>query len=332
MGSQSGPDPYRTASESPARNQGIHPLHGHQLHGPELDGPELQSQRLSAPRLFRGQFNEPTSGRFNLEKYQQGKSTSCSADTEVFLSDEDGLHQESVTSRWSLSAERRFLEGVIAFVVLSVAFIPMLLIALCVRLSSPGPALFIQERVGRRGRLFRIYKFRSMATRTHLHAGPGLTRDGDSRVTSLGYWLRKLKLDEIPQFYNVLRGEMSLVGPRPKLPRYEGMTNMPYRPGITGAATLAFRHEEEILRGVQPKDLDSFYAEHIQPLKVQLDARYMCRATLRSDLELIAYTFLACAAPSLVPADYGAVILPAGIHSTAGMGEKRMPQRMETLN
>jgi lipopolysaccharide/colanic/teichoic acid biosynthesis glycosyltransferase len=212
-------------------------------------------------------------------------------------------------SEWSLSVFKRLLDLSFALVVLAIFGLPMLAIALCVRLTSPGPAFFAQQRVGREGRSFRIYKFRSMTFAAGQH-GPSLTRDGDCRITGTGRWLRKLKLDELPQFYNVLRGEMSVVGPRPKLPQYTGIVNMPYRPGITGAATLAFRREEEILSRVHPSQLDPFYDRHIRPLKARIDARYMARATFWSDLRMIFATFLAC----MTPARSTAVIRHARTH------------------
>lgn len=249
-----------------------------------LTHPSLKSDELSSPAF--------------LNSDPQSKS---------FRTSHPAFHRiEEAASAWCLSLTRRTLDCTVALIALTLFSIPMIFIALCVRLTSEGPALFKQQRVGRGGRLFWIYKFRSMETRSAENTNtsnfyPGLTRDGDARITPLGRWLRKLKLDELPQFFNILRGEMSLVGPRPKLPQYEALSNMPYRPGLTGAATLAFRNEEAILRAVQPEDLDIFYARHIQPLKAHLDARYMCTATLRSDLNLLANTFIACLAPERVP-------------------------------
>jgi lipopolysaccharide/colanic/teichoic acid biosynthesis glycosyltransferase len=204
-------------------------------------------------------------------------------------------------SAWTLSWSRRLVDLSVALLVLALFGVPMLAFALCVRLSSPGPAIFAQYRVGRGGRLFRVFKFRTMSSGSE-KSGPGLTRDGDCRITGIGLWLRKLKLDEFPQFYNVLRGDMSLVGPRPKLPQYLGIADMPYRPGVTGAASLAFRHEEDILSLVHPSQLDDFYYRHILPLKARIDARYMCRASFWSDMRLIGATFLACLAPAPNPA------------------------------
>ena len=198
-------------------------------------------------------------------------------------------------SDWTLSSSKRALDVSTALFMLALLLFPMLAIAVCVRLTSKGPALFVQERVGRGGRLFGIYKFRSMTVGSS--SGPGLTSTGDRRITAAGRWIRRFKLDELPQFYNVLRGEMSLVGPRPKLPIYEPIANMPYRPGITGAATLAFRHEEDILSGIHASQLEHFYSTEIKPLKAQIDLQYMSQATLASDLRMIAATFVACFAP-----------------------------------
>lgn len=168
----------------------------------------------------------------------------------------------------------------------------MLIIGACVRFTSKGRALFSQDRVGLDGQLFRIYKFRSMTQVSGTPSGQGLTKGGDSRITPVGRFLRRFKLDELPQSYNVLRGDMSIVGPRPKLPQYAEILNLPYRPGITGLATLAFRNEEGLLRSVDDADLDRIYDEQIKPLKARLDVCYMCHATLFSDLRIIAATAL----------------------------------------
>ena len=183
------------------------------------------------------------------------------------------------------------MDRVVAAVVLLLLLPAMLVIMLMVRLSSRGPALFRQRRAGRNREEFTLYKFRSM--RVEDPEGPGITVSGDGRITRVGSFLRRYKLDELPQFWNVLRGNMSLVGPRPKLPRHEGL-DLPYRPGITGMATLAFRDEERILAGIPREQLDAFYEICIKPRKAKLDVEYMRNATLKSDLKLLWRTCSSC--------------------------------------
>ena len=215
----------------------------------------------------------------------------------------DGFKRQHVDQDcWSLSISKRTLDVLVAVSVLAVFALPMLLIAILIRLTSDGPAMFVQERVGLNGRLFRIFKFRSMTQSSENCAG--LTRDGDHRITGVGRWLRKFKLDELPQFYNILRGDMSLVGPRPKLPQYAERLSMQFRPGITGAATIAFRCEEEILKQVHPTNLDKFYLGRIKPLKERIDFRYMRSATLWSDLGLILKTFRVSLVPASIPQSF----------------------------
>ncbi|HEY0796807.1 MAG TPA: sugar transferase [Acidisarcina sp.] len=199
------------------------------------------------------------------------------------------------TSRWSVSAAKRLMDIVGAAVALFLLSPLFLLVALLVAISSEGPILFRQRRVGRLGQLFTIYKFRTMRPGSQ-HCASALTQCGDPRITPIGRVLRRLKIDEMPQFYNVLRGDMSLVGPRPKLPQFEGM-HMPFRPGITGAATLAFRCEEEMLRDVPQAELEFYYAKTIKPLKTTIDAEYMQNATIFSDLSLLMRTAASCSLP-----------------------------------
>jgi len=180
----------------------------------------------------------------------------------------------------------------------------MLLISLLIRLSSEGPIIFVQNRVGLNGRHFSIYKFRSMVAKSGKKQEPSLTREGDVRITAVGRWLRKFKLDELPQFYNVLRGDMSLVGPRPKLQQYVEPRSLHFRPGITGAATIVFRSEEEILRQIDAVQLDRFYLHRIKPLKERIDLRYMRSATVWSDLGLIMKTLKVAFEPARLPGSF----------------------------
>lgn len=197
----------------------------------------------------------------------------------------------AIVSAWALSRTRRMIDLLVASLALTV-FLPLMgLVAIAVRLSSPGPVLFQQERMGRNGAVFTLYKFRSM--RLAARQSSPITVTGDNRITSIGKRLRRYKLDELPQFWNVLRGDMSLVGPRPKLPHHEGL-HMPFRPGITGAATLAFRLEEEMLSQVPRQHLDAYYEKFVKPSKAKIDWEYMRSATFRSDIGILWHTAKSC--------------------------------------
>lgn len=188
-------------------------------------------------------------------------------------------------SPWSGSWLKRFFDCACVFLALPVLVPLMLAIAVAVRFTSRGPALFRQERVGRHGQPFTIFKFRTMVhvvDETHL---PITTLD-NQRFTAIGPFLRRWKLDELPQLVNVLLGHMSLVGPRPKLPEHMAI-DLPCRPGITGMATNIFAREEEFLARVPQDRLDAFYHAVVLPAKHTLDAEYMAQATFLSDLRLL---------------------------------------------
>jgi lipopolysaccharide/colanic/teichoic acid biosynthesis glycosyltransferase len=169
----------------------------------------------------------------------------------------------------------------------------LLLVALAVRLSGRGPVLFKQERMGRNLKPFRILKFRTMVDAAE-RLGPGVTRDNDPRVTPLGRVLRQTKLDELPQLINVLVGDMSLVGPRPELPRYverfpeEYREILRVRPGITDPASIAYRDESAL---IEPgEDSEEQYVRVILPHKLRLSREYVENASLGRDLALILQT------------------------------------------
>lgn len=197
----------------------------------------------------------------------------------------------SDASPWAKSIRRRAMEVFVAAAALVLLMPVMALSAALVFFDSEGPVLFRQRRMGRNGREFTLYKFRSM----RIKGGESscITVSGDQRITRAGAFLRRYKLDELPQFWNVLRGDMGLVGPRPKLPHLEPL-HMTYRPGLTGAATLAFRNEEGLLSTIPAHEVEAFYEVFVKPAKARLDFDYMRQASLRSDLRLIWRTFAAC--------------------------------------
>ena len=174
---------------------------------------------------------------------------------------------------------------------------PLLLAAAAaIKLTSPGPVLFTQERVGRGFRRFRILKLRTM----HHRGGqailpvPQITSGGDPRVTRVGRILRKLKLDELPQLVNVLRGDMSLVGPRPEVPRYVELFRTDYeevlrcRPGLTDLASIKYRHEEEILAAAP--DPEQAYVTTVLPDKIALGKEYVRTRSILLDLRIMLKT------------------------------------------
>lgn len=173
---------------------------------------------------------------------------------------------------------------------------PLLLaLALWVKLDSPGPVFFRQERVGRQGRPFLIHKFRSMRAD---NAGPQITVGADPRITRSGALLRRYKLDELPQLWDVLRGAMSLVGPRPEVPKYVALYPedlrrlvLSVRPGITDPASLRYRNESERLAAAA--DPEREYIEVVMPAKLALAADYVREASLGGDLRLIISTLAA---------------------------------------
>jgi lipopolysaccharide/colanic/teichoic acid biosynthesis glycosyltransferase len=194
----------------------------------------------------------------------------------------------SPPSPWSRSAAKRAFDVTLVLATLPVVAPICLLIAVLVRISSKGPVFFLQKRVGLQGELFSIVKFRTMVHRGRRGKG-SITRIDDARITPVGRLLRALKLDELPQFVNVLLGHMSLVGPRPRVPD-QPAAPLTCRPGITGAASLAFAREEEMLAGIPAHQLNSYYAKRVVPVKQRMDAAYMARATFASDLSLLLLT------------------------------------------
>jgi FlaA1/EpsC-like NDP-sugar epimerase/lipopolysaccharide/colanic/teichoic acid biosynthesis glycosyltransferase len=188
---------------------------------------------------------------------------------------------------------KRLLDCVVAGIGLLVLLPASLAIALWIVLDSPGPVLFRQVRIGRGLRPFTILKFRTMRVDTD-RGGALVTAEGDARVTRAGRWLRLTKVDELPQLLNVLRGDMSLVGPRPEVPRYVDLFRADYeeilrvRPGMTDPASLKYRHEAHLLAGVA--DPEALYVERILPDKIRLARRYVTQASPLVDVQVLCRT------------------------------------------
>ncbi len=194
-------------------------------------------------------------------------------------------------TRLSRETGYRLLDAACALSGLIVLSPALVAIAAIILLCGGRPLLFRQVRVGRGGLPFVIYKFRTMRNGV---PGSSITAQGDLRVTRFGFLLRKLKLDELPQLFNVLRGDMSLIGPRPELPGFVRRDDpvwqalLAARPGITDLASLVYRDEEQLMGGAA--DPEAYYRAWILPDKLALNLEYLKARTLWSDLKLLALT------------------------------------------
>lgn len=190
---------------------------------------------------------------------------------------------------------KRYFDLSVSIVSLVILLPVFLLVAVAIKLEDGGPVFFFQERVGRNFSTFKVVKFRTMTTDPQV-AGPLVTSENDKRITKVGKILRKLKIDELPQIFNVLRGEMSIVGPRPEVPKYVKLFEKEYRklltvrPGMTGYASVVFRNEEQILsRYTEP---ETAYVTEILPKKIKLELIYVSRVSFIFDIKIFLWTFL----------------------------------------
>lgn len=189
-----------------------------------------------------------------------------------------------------------FFSALVLFVIWPV----FVFVSLLVRLDSPGPIFFCQIRVGRGGRLFHMYKFRSMRVDNNCAStGLQVTADRDVRITRVGAIIRRLKIDELPQFINVIKGDMSVVGPRPEVPRYVAFYSpasrdvlLSVRPGITDPVSLIYRNESLLLAGSDDPDLT--YIDRILPEKIRLSEQCVLNRSFFGDLLVIAKTAFVC--------------------------------------
>jgi lipopolysaccharide/colanic/teichoic acid biosynthesis glycosyltransferase len=188
---------------------------------------------------------------------------------------------------------KRLLDLLLASTGLLVALPLFVVVGIAIKAADRGPVFFRQTRLGRWGRPFRIWKFRTMRVNAEA-LGPSVTKSGDPRVTPIGRFLRKWKLDELPQLINVLFGEMSFVGPRPEVPKYVALYSpeqrqvLDLRPGITDVASLEFRHEEALL--AKAADPEEYYRTVCIPKKIELNLRHAKESSVGADLRVILRT------------------------------------------
>jgi lipopolysaccharide/colanic/teichoic acid biosynthesis glycosyltransferase len=189
---------------------------------------------------------------------------------------------------------KRWFDAILSFVGLLLISPLLLLIAILIKLASPGPVLYRGVRVGQNGRPFRILKFRTMIVDAERHGGSATAGD-DPRLTSIGRFLRRYKIDELPQLFNVLKGEMSFVGPRPEVQKYvdrysdDDKAIFELRPGITDWASIWNSNEAAVLEG--SSDPEKSYEELILPTKIALQRKYLQDHRGSTDLKILFHTF-----------------------------------------
>ncbi len=187
-------------------------------------------------------------------------------------------------------ALKRVADVILALILTVILIIPIIIIALCVKCTSKGPVFFKQVRVTTYGKKFKILKFRTMVENAD-KLGSLVTTDGDARVTKIGSFLRKYRLDELPQIFNVLSGNMSVVGTRPEVPKYVQMYKPEYYAtlllpaGITSLASIMYKDEEKMLDG--QTDIDKIYIEQILPEKMKYNLTYTKNFNFRQDIKLM---------------------------------------------
>lgn len=185
---------------------------------------------------------------------------------------------------------KRLLDFIIVFIGLLVLVPFFLIVAILIKLDSSGPVFYMQERVGRNGTIFKLFKFRSMRIDSDKSVLITIGKR-DPRITATGYFLRKFKIDELPQLLNVLKGEMSLVGPRPEVEKFVKLYTadqqrvLSVKPGITDYASIEFRNENELLEG--KADPIDFYVREIMPEKLRLNLMYIDNQSLLTDIRII---------------------------------------------
>lgn len=189
---------------------------------------------------------------------------------------------------------KRVFDIVASFCGIVILFPLIIIVSILIKITSKGPVLFKQVRVTKNGKLFKIYKFRTM--RENSEGNKQITVGKDNRITGIGHILRKTKLDELPQLFNVLKGEMSLVGPRPEVPKYVELYTDEQREilkvpaGITDYASIYFSNESELLGEVE--NPEEFYIKKIMPYKIELNKKYINEIGIMTDIKIIILTIL----------------------------------------